>query len=200
MEFMGADVGEEPPLPANILEILTEPCPFSTDGRTVAETQLLMLIPKTINGEPLNLNTLGRLFKAKFPDIGNETGCRCIWDQIKNNAKNHGKSKWVLMTRDVIEGSRNRTFREQRALIGRKGQNKYKLPLVLDAVACILLEYVRSRGQTRLYVDEPTTLTWCQEVGGFPVVVGNFGPTGLSIDLMPDYESDRIGVAAIKKF
>jgi hypothetical protein len=199
MEFMGAEIGEEPPLPANILEILAEACPFSGNGRMVAETHLLMLIPETINGEPLNLNSLGMLFKAKFSDIGDETGYRFIWQLIQTNVKNHGKSRWVLMTRDVIEGSRGETFNKQQALVATRGQNKYEVPLALVAAACILLEYARSMGRTRLYGDEPLTFTLCQEnLNGFSLVVGGFTKAGLFFYIeseTPDY----IGVGAIRE-
>jgi hypothetical protein len=158
-----------------------------------------MLIPETINGGPLNLKTLGRLFKAKFPDIGNETGYRVIWKHIQANAKNHGKSKWVLMTHDVIEGSRGITFKKQQALVATRGQNKYEVPLALDAAACILLEYARSKGQMRLYVNEPRTYTLCQEdFEDWRMVVGDFAPAGLRIGLSR-YDHVDNGVAAMRK-
>jgi hypothetical protein len=187
-------------LPADIGDILAEPCPFSTDGKTVAETHLLMLIPKTINGQPLNINTLGKLFKAKFPAVGGDTGYRYIWDRIQARAKNHGKSRWVLMTRDVIEGSRDKTFKEQKALVAEKGHNKYEVPALLDATACILLEYARSMGQTRLFGDKPETYTRCQEnIFGSPLLVGGFAATGLNAHFL-DFDDDDIGVAATRKF
>jgi hypothetical protein len=197
---MGADIGVEPPLPADIRDILAEPCPFSTDGKRVAETHLLMLIPETINGEPLNLNTLGKLFKAKFPTVGNDTGYRNICDDIQAAAKNHGKSRWILMTRDVVEGSRGKAFAVLEALVAEKGSNVYEVPLVLDATTCILLEYARSLGQTRLYSDEPWTSTQCQErVRGWRLGVGCFLPDGLHVYPCYSY-NDRVGVAAMRIF
>jgi hypothetical protein len=199
-EFMGADIGVEPPLPVEIRDILAEACPFSTDGKTVAETHLLMLIPETINGESLNLNTLGKLFKAKFPAVGDDTGYRWIWDEIQKTAKNHGKSRWVLMTRDVIEGSRWKTFAEQRGLVAENGHNKYEVPSILEATACILLEYARSMGRTRLYGDESSlTYTRCQEnISGYQLLVGGFASAGLTVS--SDYfVLVSIGVAALRK-
>jgi hypothetical protein len=200
-EFMDADIGIEPPLPANIGDILAGACPFSTDGKTVAETHLLMLIPETINGGPLNLNTLGKLFKARFPTVGNDIGYEYIWDQIQATAKNHGKSRWVLMTRDVIEGSRDKTFSEQQALVAEKGHNKYEVPSILDATACILLEYARSMGQTRLYGDEPLTYTRCQEnIDGDQLIVGGFASAGLIVAHRSNNDFVNFGVAAMRKF
>ena len=54
------DIGIEPPLPPNIKEILNAPCPFFP-GKKVEETHLLVLIPKTVNGKPLTMQTLGEL-------------------------------------------------------------------------------------------------------------------------------------------
>jgi hypothetical protein len=199
-KFMGADIGIEPPLPANIGDILSEACPFSTDGKTVAETHLLMLIPETINGKPLNINTLEKLFKKNFPTVGDDdTGYKFIWYEIQADAVDHGKSSWVLMTRDVIEGSRGKTFAEQQALLAEKGHNLYEVPPILDATACILLEYARSLGQTRLYGDRPLTFTRCQEnIYDFQLVVGNFVPDGLSLSFHV-YDIDSLGVAAMRK-
>jgi hypothetical protein len=201
-EFMGADIGLEPPLPAEIRDMLAEASPFSTDGKTVAETHLLMLIPETINGQPLNLNTLGKLFKAKFPAVGNHTGYRWILGEIQKTAKNHNKSRWVLMTRDVIEGSRNKTFAVQQALVNEKGHHMYEVPALLDATACILLEYARSMGQTRLYGDRPWTYTRCLEnIDENQLIVGGFASDGLTVhNNRHDTGNVLIGVAATRKF
>jgi hypothetical protein len=203
MEFMGAEVGAEPPLPENILEILAGLCPFSRD-KIVADTHLLMLIPETINGQPLNLKTLGRLFKAKFPSMGDGTGYRHISAEVEDTLGNYGKSRWVLMTRDVIERSRNERFAKQQALVAKRGQNNYEVPFTLEAAACILLEYARTNGQTRLYSEEPWTYTRCQEpLDGFKVIVGGFQPDGLFIganNYINKLNHICIGVAAIMQF
>ena len=54
------DVGIEPPLPANIENILNEPCSFWPDKK-VKETHLLVLIPNTVNEKPFTMNYLGEL-------------------------------------------------------------------------------------------------------------------------------------------
>ena len=56
------DIGEEPPLPPNIYEILASPCPFDPK-KTVRETHILVLVPATVDGTPLTLNLLGKLVK-----------------------------------------------------------------------------------------------------------------------------------------
>ena len=68
-------VGEEPPLPSDIEEILNDPCPF-WPNKKVHETHVLCLIPQTVNGKPLNLKSLGELVQkplqghaTKYPKI-----------------------------------------------------------------------------------------------------------------------------------
>ena len=60
--FFG-DIGEEPPLPPNICEILASPCPFDPK-KTVRETHMLVLVPARVDGEPLTLNHMGELVQA----------------------------------------------------------------------------------------------------------------------------------------
>ena len=64
------DIGAEPPLPPDILEILTSPCPIWS-GKKIGETHLLVLIPETVNGEALTFNRLGELIKC--PKQGHST-------------------------------------------------------------------------------------------------------------------------------
>lgn len=56
------DVGVEPPLPENINEILKSQCVYWPDKR-VEDTHLLVLIPKTVDGNALTLNSLGELIQ-----------------------------------------------------------------------------------------------------------------------------------------
>jgi hypothetical protein len=105
------------------------------------------------------------------------------------------------MTRDVIEGSKNKTFTEQQSLVDEKGHQKYEIPFALDATACILLEYARSLGQTRLYSSEPWTFTRCQEnINGYQLAVGGFASAGLFVDRTNTYGHDKFGIAAMRIF
>lgn len=58
------DVGESPPLPPDIMDILKSPCPY-WEGKSVANTHLLVLIPKTVNGSLFTLNLLGEMIKER---------------------------------------------------------------------------------------------------------------------------------------
>jgi hypothetical protein len=104
------------------------------------------------------------------------------------------------MTRDVIEGSRNKTFAEQQALLAELGKNRYEAPPSLDATTCMFLEYVRSKGRTRLYGVEPITYTRCQD--SFDerlLMVGSFTPQGFCVEFNTSNDYDSIGIAGYRK-
>jgi hypothetical protein len=197
------DVGVEPPLPPNIEQILSSPCPFFP-GKTVRETQLLTLIPKTVNGQPFTLNSLGRLVLR--PKQGPATKYEAYWDEI---TKQYGDapipaSYWVLFTKDVISGSRNKSYDAQKQLIAdysRKTGMLYEMPTLLEAATAIFTAHVQSG--TLLYSNEPLTFTRCQErVTTHPdwsLVVGGFGPGGLDVH-STHYNCADYGVGGSRKF
>ena len=66
------------------------------------------------------------------------------------------KSHWALLTRTVIEGSRNERYEEEQAVLdsySQKTKIPYEAPTVLDATVCNFIEYVRFG--TWLYGDDP---------------------------------------------
>ncbi len=75
---------------------------------------MLVLIPKTVNGEPLTLNTLWRA--CKITQGGSARQYRNIDDEITKNTP-VGESHWVLMTKNVIPESRiNRIVGKQQLI------------------------------------------------------------------------------------
>ena len=190
-------VGEAPPLPDNIEEILDGPCPFFK-AKKVFETHLLALIPAAINEEPLTLDNLEGLI-AK-PRRGNPTKYEYYESSTK---KAHGstapdKTHWVLMTKDVIPGSRAKTYAQQKKLVTK--YPPYRLPQVREAVICIAMEYIFS--QRYIYGQDPWTYTRCQEtVADWPVVVGGFGSGGLGVYNDNDsYDLEDYGVGFLREF
>ena len=192
-------------LPRNIAEILKGPCPVFPKKRVI-DTHILVHIPKTINGEPLTLNSLGLLAKKYFPET--EKGYRYFGDLIVNQLGNDpiDESRWVLMTKDVIPGSRKQSYVKQKAMIAAiadKALVPYEVPQVLEVAFCVLAHYFKCK--ERLLSDDPWTYTRCQEsiqtaFGHYPVVVGGFVPAGLHILDYYFFDYDINGVVALRKF
>ena len=197
------EVGEEPFLPSDIGEILDSPCPF-WPGKAVKDSHLLVLIPATVDGDPFSLNLLGELVRRPSSG-GHPTGYQ-LYSSIVQEAfgtQSPARSYWVLMTRDVLSGSRNATYTDQQALVtacaGETGLS-YELPNALEAATVILSYYVCS-GE-RLYSDVPWTYTRCQELvdDQSPVIVGGFTPEGIDVDYYLDVYFRHYGVAICRKF
>ena len=107
-EIYFGDVGVEPPLPANIEEILNEPCSFWPDKK-VKETHLLVLIPNTVNGKPFTMNCLGELIRKPKSEHSTRYRFYCNGANEAVGDKSY-PSHWVLMTRDIIPGSRGQVL------------------------------------------------------------------------------------------
>jgi hypothetical protein len=193
------DIGEEPPLPDNIHEMLAGPCPV-WEGRTVQETHILVLIPATVNGIPFNLRSLGELIQN--PRQGYTTKYR-NFDLGQHPDSPAKQSYWALMSRIPIQGSRTQNYPTQQRLITALTETtgiSYQVPKLLEAATCLLMHYV-STGQ-RLYNDNPWTFTRCQEIydADWPLVIGGFNTEGLSIDChyCGHFDGNDIGVGVIQ--
>ena len=193
------DVGVEPPLPENIYEILNGPCPFWKEKK-VHETHVLVLVPQTVNGKPLTLKTLGDLVQ-KPRNGGHATKFeRCfVGEYVDQPAQSH----WALMTRTVIEGSRNISYKDQQGLLAKycqQAQVAYEVPKILDAAVCIFMEHVRSG--TQLYGREPVTYTRCQEKcnANYYLDVGGGSGSGLDVAYFGRVALEYNGVGGVRKF
>lgn len=190
-------VGEEPPLPKDIEAILNQPCPFSKNKKIkVKDTHMLVLIPKIVNGEELSLNTLGELI-GDPKNRGNPTHYYSYSSDVEEMHGNTAveQSHWVLMTRDVILGSKGKTYDAQKNLIPK--QQGYSLPKAIEAAVCISMEYVSSG--TKLYGINTYTRCVEQTYSQSPVYIGDFGLNGFQIQA---YSSNYYfcGVAALRRF
>src|SRR5690606_27236789 len=158
-EYYFGDIGNEPPLPVNIKNILNSNCIFWPEKK-VRETHLLVLVPKTVNGNPFCLDSLSKMIRD--PKAGHKTRYRYYDDSVKKDLGGESyPSHWVLMTRDVIEGSRGKTYDAQKALIAshaKKNKIHYEMPTVLDAAAAILMHYVET-GEA-LYTGDQSEDQW----------------------------------------
>ncbi|MES2273042.1 MAG: hypothetical protein V4487_02490 [Chlamydiota bacterium] len=199
------DPGLVPRLPLNIHTILQEPCKF-WPGKTVEETHKLVLIPKTVTRfiksrdsfvtVPLTLKTLGALISSSHDGRG-------VSFANLNPAmlREHGdtpvkKSHWVLLTNNVIDGSRDSDYADQEKLVTLKG---YKVPSALAVSAVALVENLRSG--KRLLSNPPKTYTLCQEENYINrVIVGGFKPSGLNVELNYVDPENSLGMMAMREF
>ena len=194
------NVGAEPALPADVRQIMDSPCPFWA-GKQVADTHLLVLIPERVAGKALTLDYLGQLIQRPQSG-GHGTNYRFYPDYVRKAAgdKDSGSSYWVLMTRDVLPGSRNKCYEEQCNLVEAHAGLDYVLPRALEASVTMLLHHVGS-GE-RLYGD---VWTRCRDrdTDDYPLVVGGFSAEGVSIGHNYVFFSDdfgSVGVACLRKF
>jgi hypothetical protein len=173
----GTHLRNVPRLPPNIAEILSSDCPFWPSNK-VHETHLLVLVPQTVGGQPLTLKILGELVKKPLTGPATQYSYFKLGEYTDPAAP---PSHWVLLTRDVIEGSRSKSYLDQQTLLSQKGQGAYAVPTILDATVCIFMEYVWSG--ICLYSDSLYTYTRCQEEYNteWQLGVGGFAPGGLLI-------------------
>ena len=159
---------------------------------------MFVLLPKEVNGKSLNLKYFGELVKKYFPN--NEEGYDFISPFAKNRDKSLDNSRWVCMTKCHLPGSRNKTNTQHHAIVAElalKASILYVVPPALGAAVVCLTAYINSGGQTRLFSDEPYTMTRCQEGNEYTqVVVGRFVPVGLRVsDRDFNYRDSDTGVA-----
>ncbi|MCA6601458.1 MAG: hypothetical protein IM537_14930, partial [Pseudanabaena sp. M57BS1SP1A06MG] len=150
---------------------------------------------------------------------------RFIWSQI---LRKHGntkvvKSHWVLITKDVIEVSRNKSYADQKKLIANLARETgidYEIPSVLDAAIFMFAysiffsrvynEHISSDSMFTKYshsddseftpTNDPRIYTRCREKAkNYRITVGGLSRGGLSVDCLI-IDRNNIGVAPIRKF
>jgi hypothetical protein len=184
------DVGAEPPLPDDIVQRLPE----------LSKNNVLVLIPKKVNGEPLTLHRLIEL--VQNPRNGGFPTRYSHFYPGEYYVDEPAESHWALLTRTVIEGSRSKLMQDEHPIVAAYSQKTniaYTFPAVLDAVVCNFMEYVRSG--TWLYGENPTTCTWCAEAynADYYLVVGYGSVSGLHVG-NGGGAYVQCGVAGFRKF
>lgn len=192
-------VAPAPALPADIDSIWQSSCPVFP-GKKTYETHMLVYLPTAVDGVPLTLKSFGEIAKRYFPM--STLGYDYIHpDMIPERGDDSiGRSCWVLMTKELLLGSQDKLYSEQKRLVSDLAKSAfapYEIPRVLEAAVCILSQYFSSR--TRLLSSEPYVLTNCQEgFRGLQITVGAFGSEGLCI-AGNSYASTHQGVVALRK-
>lgn len=195
------DIGvQQPPLPPNLDAILQGACPFWR-GKKIIDTHLLLLMPSQVSGRPFTLDVFANLAEHVKSDQHTvryqPEAYRAIQDQFGNKPLVSEDGYWMLMTKEVLPGSRNQIYSTQQTMVAEQG---YRVPLLLEAVTAIALNYVHI-GE-RLYADdymEGGMYTRCQEyVDDRQTAVGNFGRQGIIYVGLNSPKDPRYGIAACR--
>lgn len=201
------DIGEEPPLPADIHEILKSRCPIWPE-KTIEQTHVLVLIPQTVKISSLGglfkkkqqftLNSLGEMIK--YPKAGYKTCYKNYFEALEYECGRIPveRSYWVLMAKHVIPESWGKSYEDQIKLVSslsQKAKAEYQVLNLIELVTSITMVYVCS--EVRLI---ERSANYCVEkVNGCHCYIHNFGLDGLRFDLATDkYES--VGVMPGRKF
>ncbi|MBF5059370.1 F-box protein [Candidatus Neptunochlamydia vexilliferae] len=167
--------GIEKPLPPNINKILSAPTPFKVEGYSgkVRDTHILVWIPEVVDGVTISLNGLNTLFKYGY-----------YKDYVKNElgGQKLGKATWVLISKNILEGSRDKTYDEQKKIMSAYVSQGYSLPKALEVTAALLIHEKETK--KRLLNNDPWTYTRCQAwvtINREPVAIGGFAAGGLTV-------------------
>ena len=167
------DPGDFPPLDPEIRKRLPE----------LKNTNILVFIPETVNGIPLDdVRNLDKLFSK--PRQGYAANIKSMYRNVAYAFRNSlpTKSHWALLTRDLLQGSREKKYDEVEPILekySRESKICYRIPTLLDIFICLCMEHVRT-GKW-LYAD--TTATFCQEKPDDyrHYVIGNGSTNGITI-------------------
>lgn len=140
------EVGEVPPLPSEVFEILNNPCPFFPKHK-ILDTQILTLMPKEINGKPLTLEYLKALLESPMTESAAQRswGIREFVVDEEIAKMSPPQSYWFLMTRDILPGTRGWHGVQNWGHASHITQGVYDdLPHPLEAAVSIAAHYAKT--------------------------------------------------------
>jgi len=189
-EYFGIEIKEEevPPRPLNFYQTIR-----SDSRRLSAPSSTEIIIP-----EGLTPNELIKLMET--PKKGHSAKLDFDCDKVlaEHGDKRIEKTYRLVMTDDVVKGSREESYAYQKELVQGKANSGCELPTLIEALAGSVMHYVIS-GE-RLPGRERATFTRCQEqVDGCHVVLGG-SSGGLYVDDHDFDVGDRSGAVACRKF
>jgi len=139
--------------------------PAPPDESQLKENEFLVLIPKG-----LTLNH----FKGKLRYIDYKVECN-FFGHIKQDS-----SYWVAVPKEVLDGSRRKTFSDQVQLMNEKCPGG-QVPTLIEAISISLI--YKERTGERLLGANPLTYTCClEQINGYQTSVGGFCTRGLAVD------------------
>lgn len=148
--------------------------PFQLFLNFDSSKEILTFIPETINDEELNLNTIDA-FVSPFCNV---TTCykfplksAGIYEKTLKKTEAH----WVILSKDVLPETREKTFSEQIAIVNAQGLS---IPNLVDVVVSLFMHFL----QTNEFLY-PSTFTSVFEANDYrcALAVGNISSKGLTI-------------------
>jgi hypothetical protein len=200
----GVDVGRVPPIPASVTrELLNSECPLHP-GQKIKDTHVLMLVPKTVNGEPYTPLKLDELC-AKRKGSGDKLIWGQSWKSQSWTTTPQAASEWVLIPKSDPDPKvspdkhfRSKNIAAQQA-VHDKHYPEYRKVKVLEVMTLALLNDLVN-GEPRV-LDGWNNLR-CEEpnASGGRVCLGRFEDLGIEFAVAPDDQvSDDMGYALARK-
>ena len=199
--FPGCDIGEVPDIPAKYLEVLDNANELKEKGEplygsTVGASHLLVLQPKTLNGEELTLNKWWEIMNKGHHKSSHTAGKfysdEDRWWKGEAFAKKAVESHWVLMPKGCMPESKDKTYSEQESHISSK-YPEYEITTGVE-LGMGIMQYYLNTGKY-LYSNEYSR-TKDKTAAGFPVHIGHFEASGLNV-FYHDYRYGNIGVGVV---
>jgi hypothetical protein len=193
----GIDVGVEPPLPSTLTEeLLTSECPLHP-GEKIKDTHLLVLVPKTVNGEPYTAVKLDELCATRKGSgdklIYDGADGATAWKEKDWASTAQVESEWVLIPKSDPDRNKlpeGKHFRSKNIAaqqdVHDEHYGEYREVKTLELMTAVLLYDLTNKG---LLVPDYLR---CEErnASGGRVCVGRFFACGLWV--VDDLDGDVI--------
>ena len=192
---IGVDVGEAPPLPKSLtLELLNSECPLHP-GEKIKDTHILVLVPKTVNGEPYTALKLDELCAQRKGSGDQLIDSTTEWKEQAWAIAPQAQSEWVLIPKSDPDPERMRGkygeeegdkhhFRSKDIPAQQEVHNdhykEYREVKAVELMTTVLL-YDLTHKERLL----PYEYLRCEEPNAFGgrVCVGDFGANGLQVNV-----------------
>lgn len=168
---------------------------------------ILTWVPEKIDGKSMkDPATIDEFYKKNTKRVNSIY--RWQWTDMiaEDTIKPAPGGRWVLLSRDVLPGSRGKPFESQQGVTGQKQMVEaagYSVAHVMDVIVSLLL-YQMHTG-VYLYPDDSSGQQWTytrvqeNSKARFKIIVGGFSSAGLSVDDYYSSDDDDIGVARARK-
>ena len=203
----GIDAGVEPALPASITEeLLNSECPLHP-GEKIKDTHLLVLVPKTVNGEPYTALKLDELCATRKGSgdklIYDGADWATAWKEKDWASTAQVQSEWVLIPKsdpDPKKVPADKHFRSKNIAAQQKVHDEhypeYREVKTLELMTAVLLYDLANKERLApdyLRCEEPNA-------SGGRVCVGRFIAYGLEVSVgRDDNGGGRVGRALARK-